>query len=242
MPKLKPQDVIDQALDLVEMTNATGTTGFAVTNRVQDLFNQGLGKLHYTLADGDMDWRAERATITVTSGTSQYALPDGVLYDGAPQFYKLKDLYLVKSGHLYPIPKFQPSEISGWEATGPQENETLRMTYIPAFKPVPRGTWTNLEIDDSYPPGWEDYVACFIAHRLSIRDEQYERAQVLAMERDQALMLVMQHVAPRDVGRPDRVQDVTGRWRSARTFAWNPDFSYRIFGDYLELGQAGQLP
>jgi len=244
MPPVIPQDVIAQALDLVEMESTTGASGFAYTTRVQDLFNRGLGKLHYILADGDLDWFSERLTISVSSGTAQYALPDGENYNGAPQFYRLKDLYLVKSGKVYVVPKYQAAEISGWEATGPQTNETLRMTYIPAYIPLERNEdgWADEELAHTYPAGWDDYVACFIAHRLSIRDEQYERAATIAAERDQALMGIMQHVAPRDVGRPDRVVDVTGRWQHDYQSAWTPNFAYRLFGEYLEIGQPGQVP
>lgn len=237
------QDVIDQAIDLVEMEQSSGEAGFAVRERVQNMFNQGLAKLHYTLADGDLDWHAERATISVTAGTSQYQLPNGTLYSSAPQFYKLKALYLVKNSKLYVVPKYQEQEISGWEDTGPQSNETLRMTYIPAYVPItPAVDWSSTNIAYPYPPGWEDYVACFIARRLSIRDENYERAEQLRSERDQALLSVMQHVSPRDVGRPDRVVDVSGRFGNDYQFAWTPAFRYRLFGDYLEIGQPGQLP
>ena len=244
MTTIKPQEVIAQALDLVEMTSATGATGFAVTSRVQDLFNRGLSKLYYILADGDLDWFSSRVTLSVSSGTAQYRLPDGVLYDGAPQFYKLKDLFLVSGGKIYAVPKFQHGEISGWEETGPRSNETLRMTYIPAFSPVPKGDWATdgPELDTPYPPGWDDYIACFIAARLSIRDEQYERRMALKEDEREALMHVMQHVAPRDVGRPDRVIDVTGRWGSGINSPFNPKFCYRLFGDYLELGQPSQQP
>lgn len=236
------QDVIDQALDLVEMENATGTTGFAVTNRIQDAFNQGLARLHYTLADGDFDWWTETATIPVVADTATYGLPNGTLYSSAPQFYKMKVLYLVDADKLYPLPKFQEQEIVGWDATGPRTSATLRMHYIPAYVPIARGDWSATNISYPYPPGWEDYVACFIANRLAIRDEQYERAMALSAERDAVLGHIIAHVAPRDIGMPDRVVDVSQRWSSQLHWYYNQNYAYRLRGDNLEIGQPYPLP
>ena len=362
-------DVINQALDLVEMENANGLTGFAVTSRVQNLFNQGLSHLHYTLADGDFDWWTETATIPITAGTATYTLPDGALYSAAPPFYKLKALYLVDAGKLYPLPKFQEQEIAGWDASGPRAAASLRMHYIPTYEPISHivnpsfnildgdgvqtgwtattsgatatvvltsdgyvalggnvgetaiisqyiedlvpgetysikvdirgvsgtvtvdatgstlsetitdsgrvsatfvpdgpsttlrighdgtelttaniehvvleGPWGSKYVDKHYPPGWEDYVACFIAHRLSVRDEQYERAMALAGERDAAIGRVIMHVSPRDIGRPDRVVDVTGRWLPTPIDYTNKNYAYRLRGNYLEIGQPHPLP
>lgn len=239
---ISAQDVLDQALDLAEMEHATGTTGFANRNRIQDSFNKAMSRLHYRLAAADNDWWCSEATIPISAGTTRYGLPNGTLYSSAPQFYKLRNLLLVYGNKLYNIPKFQVVEIDGWESTGPQTDATLTMQYIPAYVPITRGDWQAVDISYPYPPGWEDYVACFIARRLTIRDENYERARELKTERDEALADVMQQATPRDVGRPERVVDVTGRWQSDVHGYWGVNYAYRLFGDYLEIGQPSQLP
>lgn len=237
---ISAQDVLDQALDLAEMEHATGTAAFANRNRIQDSFNKAASRLHYRLAGADNDWYCSEATIPVTAGTARYALPDGTLYSAAPQFFKLRNLLLEYCDKWFNIPKFQVVEIDGWETTGPQTDATLTMQYIPAYVPIARGDWAAVDIAYPYPPGWEDYVACFIARRLCIRDENYERAQVLQQEMNEALGEVMQQASPRDVGRPERVVDVTGRWQTGIHGYCNTNYAYRLFGDYLEIGQPSQ--
>lgn len=234
---VKPQDVIDQALDLVEMENSTGTSGFAVTSRLQDLFNKGLSKLHYTLADADNDWFSKETDVSVVADTKRYVLPN--------DFYKLKNVFLKYNDRLYPLEKFQSHEIGGWRATGPNRSETVRIQYVPAYEPLARAdSWSGKTMSYAYPPGWDDYVANFIAVRPAIRDEQYERAQFLSGERDQALMHVMQHVSPRDLGTPDRVVDTTERWNAYLTSRYHyyyRRFRYRLWDNYLEIGQPSSV-
>jgi hypothetical protein len=231
--------LIAGVLDLVEMENATGTSGFAVTARVKHTINQGLSKLYYTLADGDNDWFVAAATITVTAGTSAYALPNGTLYSSAPQFYKLSHLYRSYNDKSFPLEKAQLTEQVGWPTSGPQTSGTVVMGYIPVFTPISEaGDWSALTVSTQFPPGWDDYVECFAARRLAIRDEQYERAAELGRERDAALAHVLAHVSPRDISRPDRVQDVTGRWQGVDTSP--PDkWLYRLSGDYLVISSPG---
>lgn len=231
------QTILDDALDLVEMTGS----GFAVAARTKRWANQALSNIHYRLADGDNDWFSNTVDITISAGTAEYGLPNGTLYSSAPQFYKARGVWLKYNDYIYPLPKWHMQERHGWNANGPETGGTVQLDYIKVFQEInPSGNWNVLTVDTQYPPGWEDYAVCFVARRLAIRDENYERAAELKSERDSALMQVLQSLGPRDVGMPDRVQDVTNRWGMNRyDDAGLEQYYYRIKGDKLAIGSTG---
>lgn len=238
------QDVVDQALEIAELVNDYSTTGFANRNQVQRWFNHAASRLHYDIANSDATWWNEEATIPVVAGTARYGLPNGTLYSSAKPFYKMNHLLIVDSGRVYSVPKFQRHEINGWSSTGPTTAQTLRMQYVPAYEPVTLGDWTSTTptLSSQYPPGFEDYIAMFIARRLSIKDEKYERAQALLAEIAEAKLRTLDNAASRDLAHPETIQDTSGRWD---TKVWDLNtleivkcgFAYRLFGDYLEIGQ-----
>jgi hypothetical protein len=238
------QDIVDQALEIVEMSQDYSTSGFAERNAVQRWFNQAAGRLHYDIANADNTWWNEEVTIPVTAGTARYGLPNGTLYSSAKPFYKMNHLLVVENGRVYSVPKFQRHEIDGWSSTGPRESATLKMQYTPAYEPAALGIWSvsTPALSTQYPPGFEDYVAMFIARRLSIKEEKFERAQALIMEMAEAKQRALDNAAVRDQARPESVQDTSGRWAVK---VWELEtvdvlksgFAYRLFGDYLELGQ-----
>lgn len=224
-------DIWDAGVEYADMTDSS----FPNTDFRLPWVNSALSDIHYMLADAtpDAEWTTESATITVTSGTGEYALPDGTLYSSAPKFYKLLGLWRVESDVRFPVRKFQRLELSGYKAF-PSRNATLLMEYVPAFVNL---TAHDDDIDDIYPPGWEEIASMAVGMRLLAKEESLDAMKALGALRGEKLTQLMRGVTPRDYGRPDRIEDVTNRWNRSRTITQTglPWFYYRIQGSNLQL-------
>lgn len=225
-------DILDAAYAAVDIPS----TAYSSDTFIKHIVNKGLSRLHYTLADAEIDWYADTKQFSVVSGTASYDLPGHGSDSTSPKFYKLRYLYLRDGNYRYQIPKFQRSEIDGWDVA-PRASGTLDMLYIPEFTPLDAtdDDWSDIAIDTRYPAGWEDYPALFTAVRLAIKDESFELAAALAAERDACLAEILARCSPRDTAVPDRVRDVSARWANRCFDGSVEDLAYRIEGGKLEL-------
>jgi hypothetical protein len=234
-----------QALDYADMTNSQ----FPNTALQLQYVNNALSKMHYHLANGDNAWFAETATVPVTPGAYQFALPDGAHYvrsDIDPavpvKFYRLTKLLLNVSNREYEIPKLYRHEQYGFTKT-PLVAGNLDMLYVPEFAPL-AAMATN--IDTTYPAGWEDYVAWIIAKRLLMREESVEAAAMADSEAKELLAEMDRAVASRDSSYPQRIEDTTGRWQWTRRWLlarnYENNYSYTIEGQNLIIVEPAILP
>lgn len=215
-------DIWNRGLDYADMTDST----FPDTDHTLDYVNSAISDLHYMLADAspDAEWHYSTATINVVASTGTYSLPT--------DFYKLLGIWRIDGTRRFPVHKFMRKETGGY-STSPSQSATLSLEYVPRYTLL---TSTNDNIDSIYPPGWDDIAAMAVAARLLHREESFEAEKSILSLRGEKLMQLMRGCTPRDIGSPEHVEDVSGRWRGA-DYRWqvNPAFEYRIAGSSLLL-------
>lgn len=199
--------------------------------------NQSLFELYDLLITLYQDYNVTNVGFTTTGGsTSQYALPDGTNYSGAPAFYKLlgvdlglnsmnnafvtmkKFNFIDRNKYLYPTPG---STIYGvfnaqYRVVGsnlmliptPAAGQPVKLWYIPRLPQLLKDTdTTTIGIS-----GWLEYVIIRAAI-LALTKEESDSSTLQA-----ALMDLRQRIegaaANRDAGQPDTVSDTrtNGYW------------------------------
>ena len=216
-----------RALDYADMTDSP----FPVADRVVDYINSAASDLYDILVNAYEDYFVTKATINISSASSEYDLPE--------DFYKALRVFHVNSDRRFPVPKFDLESISGSRTT-PITAGTVELWYIPQM-PLFTGDADEPEVlGVNIPPivnGWEDYIALSAAIKLLIREESDTSA--LERQRGEVKGKIIGLAEPRDAGSPDRVQDRTERWRDW-SYAFDPaSFSlrYRVLGNNIEFYQ-----
>lgn len=230
------QQIWDRGVDLADMTGSS----FPDTDMMLPYVNSAVSDIHYMLADAvpDCEWHYATATIPVTANDGRYDLPDGTLYSSAPRFYKLLALWRVENDRRYLVPKYMRSEAHGYKPY-PSVSATLLMEYVPAYVNL---TAASDSIDDIYPPGWEDIAIMSVAAKLLHREESFDAEKSILALRNEKLGIMMRGVTPRDIGAPERVEDVSDRWRGMDSrWVSSPAFQYRIAGQELLIVEPAEM-
>ncbi len=194
--------------------------------------NQGGAELWDLLieARGPEFWRATAHEITTTADTTSYALNTA--------FYMLVSVHVKDAndeGNEPLIPfstqeePFLRDESNGSDgfpthyqlrrssagadtiSVLPEHdaNLTIVVDYVPVF--------TDLtDASDSYfygVNGWEEYIVAYAAHKMAVKDEEFQLASVLVDEMKSIRARIMKLAPKRDMHRARRVKDVRGpRW------------------------------
>lgn len=188
--------------------------------------NKGLLELYDLLVEArGRDYYRSSSTITLVSGTVDYALP--------ATFYKLVGFRRTAGGALLPYDPAQDAELRDGASMVPNSPRyyqlrganvtflptpgtgTVECDFIPAF--------TDLAADvDTFDgvSGWEDYASLFAARRMAIKDESFELATMLAADMGGLAERIRRLSPTRDAGAPKRVKDVRGQLQHARMRWW----------------------
>lgn len=191
---------------------------------MNEYVNAGLSELHDILVDSWSDYFRSTDSVTLVAGTETYALPS--------DFYRSLDVYYVDGNRRYKLRPFEKTEISGYKL-GPGAGGTLTHEYVPQFAQL---TTDGATVHVSVPIRWEDFVAVFAAHRLAMRQKDFDAAKMWAQELARLRARMDRHVAPR-AANPHKAEDVNNRW-GGTVFgypgAWERMF-YRVMGDNLHI-------
>jgi hypothetical protein len=170
-----------------------------------------------------------------TSGTANYPLPDGKLYNGAPALYKLAGVDVginASNNQWFTLPRFNfidrnrysTLQLAGtvqslyglaYDVMGntlmfiplPTNAQTIQLWYIPMLTQM-------LQDTDMMPfsiSGWSELVIVDAAIKALIKEESYEQASALITERSELLERINVTAANRDVGQPNTVSNTRAR-------------------------------
>lgn len=214
-----------RALDLADMTDSE----FPNTDRVRDYINVGLSELHNILVNSYEDYYNKRYVISVNSTTGEYDLPD--------DFLKVNKVWYLAGDRRYRVERFELDDIDGYRTT-PVTSGTVELWYAPQLTKLQND---NDVVSINVPVGWEDFVACFAAVRLLVREES-DPTFVLA-ERERLRQSIIESAEPRDSGGVKTVSDHTQRWNTARHYFRYDEtyFKYRVMHNKILFVQYAYL-
>ncbi len=217
-----------------------------------DEWNFNINQSAYRLYDllvqkyGEQYFLADPLQIP-SNGTAVYPLPDGVLYSGAPALYKLAGVDVgvnANNNQWFTLPRFNwidRNKYSTLQLAGtiqsvyglqyceygnniyfipmPNGGQTFQLWYVPRMQ--------QMLLDTDMLPfsitGWSEVVIVDAAIKALIKEESYEQAQALVMERAQLLERIESAAANRDVGQPNTVSNT-------RAHAGDPNFGNIMSG------------
>tara|TARA_R100001530_G_scaffold7148_3_gene7983 strand:+ start:1823 stop:2521 length:699 start_codon:yes stop_codon:yes gene_type:complete len=215
-----------RALDYADMTDSN----FPNADRVDDYINSAASEMYDILVNAYEDYFLTTNTITLVSGTEDYALPS--------DFYKAKRVYYVSGGRRFAIDRFNLDDLSGAK-TGPLSTGSAELWYVPemTFMDTAGPTDTVGEIIPPMVNGWADFLAISAAIKLLIREESDPSA--LMREKEVLKQRMISMAEPRDAGLPDTIQDTSRRWADIG-YAFDPGaftLRYRIMGGNIKFVQ-----
>lgn len=194
------------------------------TSEVNNYVNQGIAELWDMLVSANgYAYYGNTATINLVSGTTSYTLPTDfyklhkVIYVGSTlggrlELERLSEAdevalqvatsrvplyYRVRAGYLDVLPK-------------PGATATLSVSYVPYATKLVSDTDTFDGIN-----GFEEYVVCYAARRMAIKDADFELANMIYQDMNRQVERIERMASDRDKGHPERVQDIRGAiiWR-----------------------------
>lgn len=213
-----------RALDLADMTDSN----FPVAARVTDYINSAASELYDILTNSFEDYFLKVQSITLVSGTEDYALPT--------DFYKSKRVFYIAGGRRFGVHPFNLNDLDGAKSS-PISGGSVELWYTPEM------TLMSAESDTiaaSIPPivkGWAEFIALGAAIKLLTREES--DATALIMEKQQMKQRLIDMADPRDAGIPDRVQDIDSRFNQTG-YTYDPGaylLRYRIMGGNIKFIQ-----
>jgi hypothetical protein len=205
-----------RALDAADMAG----TAFPDQDSLTDHINDGLLWLHDKLVASD--YLLSTSSITLVSGTEEYALPD--------DFYKSMRVWRISGGTRYEVDRFTLAQLSGHKTSGPGSSGTVELWYAPQLRKLKRD---KDRVEVALPAGWESPVAKHAAIQLLIKEES-DTTQLVA-ERDRDWARILEHIEPRDAGLPDSVEDHYGRWDTGLRDLEERSLRYRILGNKIRF-------
>jgi hypothetical protein len=192
---------------------------------------QSCYELYDLLINTDQDLYLTNPITFVTNGaTDTYPLPDGVLYNGAPPFYKLlgvdlsinsannarvtvnKFNFIDRNRYIYPN---TASTIYGvfnlqYRLMGPNlkliptpsASQPIMIWYIPRLKELLADT----DLTSTSISGWIEYVVVDAAIKALQKEES--DVSVLMMQKQALIKRIEESASNRDESRPDTISDV----------------------------------
>ncbi|MAH51621.1 hypothetical protein CMI37_37740 [Candidatus Pacearchaeota archaeon] len=196
-----------------EIRNRADVTANDIPDAELDaLINGQLARLYRLLTKVNQDYFLSDDTVTVVSGTDEYALPS--------DFWQVLGVDYQAGNYWYAMPRFTFSERNKYQRSSVKEGTAYRvMGANIRFAPVP--TWGGT-VRLYYIPaspllvnagdtvdgfcGFEDYaVVCAV---IAIKSKNEEDISAEALEQKALYADIHASAAERDPGEPDRVRDV----------------------------------
>lgn len=214
---------------IAEVRTRTNTTGDqSVTDtEITGYLNRGIAKWQLlVIKSSTQDYFFKKRTLTITSGTALYDL-DNVA--GSPiDFFKLIGVSTTINGYKLTLKPFMENERdkfaqyqTGWSDAGtvfyrlrgaqiefiptPTANTTCDLLYIPVPTKL-GGAVTSIDGIAS----WDEYAVLDASYKVATKRGINDMAQLVKAEQAEMHELIESLAAGRDVGSPERVQDVMG--------------------------------
>lgn len=199
--------------------------------RLYDLLITKFGEKYFLAAP----LQIPTSTFVVSQGLAYVPLPNGILYSSAPAFFKLAGVDVSVNpgnGQWFTLPKFNwidrnrysTLQLSGtvqsiygfaycdfgsnvYFIPSPQSSLYVQLWYVPLMNQMLRDT-------DMMPfsiSGWSEIVMVDAAIKALVKEESYEQAAALIVERTGLIDRVQETAANRDVGQPNTVSNTRAR-------------------------------
>lgn len=209
-----------------DLADQPTTGGFAVNARVYEYINQGMANLWGDLVTASEDYGRSVDTVTLVSGTEEYAIPSDYL--------KTLKVFALSGGQRYRLRRFTLNDLEHLQdgtagviladgtnlqyriigkklwVTPKPTGGTIEHWYVPE---APQYDVTNTAdvIDTIFPVGWPDYITTFAAFRLLVREDSSAAAGIGALH-SEAKRAILEQIGERDLGEPHVVSDAYRRW------------------------------
>lgn len=194
------------------------------TAEVTDYVNEGIGELWDLLVSANgYAYYGTKSSISLVNNQTSYSLPT--------DFYKLQKVIYVGStlGGRLELERLSESDEVALSVArsrvplyyriranfldvypAPFGSGTLDFVYVPCATKLVNDTDTFDGIN-----GWEEYVVCYAARRMAIKDADFELANMIYQDMNRQIQRIERMAADRDRGHPERVQDTRGAmvWR-----------------------------
>jgi hypothetical protein len=210
------QQIMDRCRRRADMEHSN----FISDQELVDLISEAFAELYDVLVAAFQNYFVGEASISLTNGTSTYALPAG--------FYKSISVDIQNAGKwdsLFPFEEIERNSVLTTSSSIP--NATVRLRFIPA-PPIYTYAGRATETVDGRA-GWETLLVTTVAIFML----QKEESDTSALERrKQAELARIQSMAQnRDVTNPGTITDVT-----VYDNAYIKDaLRYRFYGDQIEF-------
>lgn len=230
-----------------DMQNST----FVSDVELNSYINQSYFELYDLLVTLFEDYYLAPAVIFQTDGSSQYPLPDGVLYSGSPSLYKLMGVDLGISSNTnawvtlkkfnfisrnrYVYPQLTSTYLGVFNLRyrmmgnnllfipTPSAGQFIRVWYIPRLSTLVNDS----DLCDGIS-GWTEYIIC----DASIKCGQKEETDISVLAGQKAALIdrIQSSAMNRDAGEPDTISDT--RTRAESWGGYGPVGSDGGFGGY----------
>lgn len=200
-----------------DMENST----FLSTAEWNGLINASAKWLYDKLVAAYEDYFEKEYSFTTTSNQDTYALPS--------DFYKLLGTdQVLGNGQSITLEPYEALKRNSYQAYN-QAGNVINLRYIPTF--------TNLSADgDTFDGvnGWEEFIIVDAARKAAMKEEAFDLANALQLEKNDISSRIDDLVVNRDGGFGDRVNDVTTIHSRFDQLAY-PQITYRLVGQNIRL-------
>lgn len=205
-----------------QRANLEGATSFipAGTGEEDDMINESVAELYDVLrCCYGQDYYVKTFAITTTAVTDTYALPtdflsllgvdvafgQNIILTARPFMWNERNRYKWYPGWVYSQPVFYRLQAGSIKfIPAPQGGYAITLWYVPTPTPLvaPSDTFDGIA-------GWEEYVVLDVAIKALTKDGDLETAGALLGQKAAMRARIEAAAGARDVGAPERVQDVS---------------------------------
>lgn len=198
---------------------------FVTDEEIDAQINEGIKDLHgqVFMRNPDHHLVVTPDSIATTEGTTSYPLD--------ATFMSVRGVYWVDGGRRIPIEPSPLQELDfSTDRGGPgrcwyrivasgADGSDVRILFLPdpgtatyevLYVRAPHQL-TNDNDEYDGVSGWERYVILCAAHFCAVKEESFDMAATLALERDRVLAQILAMASKRDSSRPRRIADVRSR-------------------------------
>lgn len=200
-------------------------------NRLYDLLITKFGDKYFLAPPVQISTNS----MIIQGGMAAFPLPNGTLYSAAPAFYKVAGVDAginASNNQWFTLPRFNwidRNKYSTLQLAGtvqsiyglaycdfgnnlfviplPTTAQTLQIWYVPVL--------TQLLQDIDMMPfsisGWSELVVVDAAIKALVKEESYDQAKALMMERAEMIDRIQTTAANRDIGQPNTVSNTRAR-------------------------------
>lgn len=209
------QTIADRARFYADQRSAS----FVNDTEMLSLINDAVGDLYDEMvaAYGE-NYFASTSTVTLTAGTSSYALP--------ADFYKLigVDFQIGTGQYVTLVPYPENERNRALTSTSSIPSGTVRLRYVPA--PT---TYTALSQSIDGVSGWDRLISLAVA--IDIMEAEESNTSGLRARYGRVLQRIQEMAPTRDQSMPGRVSDI---YRLDETFVYG-QLRYRMYGSNIEF-------